>query len=263
MTFMFGLLAQSGCLVMQKDVDALSARTAAAEKEANEARAETSALRNDLEATRIRLDNALRANADSSTESMTSKQRMNELAGRVEEATHGIDELKRDVAASRTEIYARLDDLKSRTQQTAAPAPPPITVPADKTAHFRMIEDAHGKRDWATVRALATEFVNRYPNDEHAAEALYDAGDADLADGRPSSALGNFNRLLKLYPRSKVLDKTLFSMGEAYMLMHDCANAKLAYDACERRFAKEKVGADARARLQVIAKNAPGTCAPQ
>ena len=33
------------------------------------------------------------------------------------------------------------------------------------------------------------------------------------------------------------------------------------YDACERRFAKEKVGAEARAKLQVIAKNAPGTCA--
>jgi TolA-binding protein len=260
---MLVLLAQSGCLVMQKDVDALSARTAAAEKEASEARAETSALRNDLEATRIRLDNALRANADSSTESMTSKQRMNELAGRVDEAMHGVDELKRDVAASRTEIYARLDDLKSRTQQAAAPPPPPITVPADKTAHFRMIEEAHGKHDWPTVRALAAEYVNRYPNDDHAPEALYDAGDADLADGRPSSALGNFNRLLKLYPRSKVLDRTLFAMGEAYMLMHDCASAKLAYDACERRFAKEKVGADARARLQVIAKNAPGTCAPQ
>ena len=60
-----------------------------------------------------------------------------------------------------------------------------------------------------------------------------------------------------------MLDRTLYGMGDAYMMMHDCANAKLAYEACERRFAKERIGADARAKLQVIAKNAPGTCAPQ
>jgi TolA-binding protein len=220
------------------------------------------ALRADLEATRQRLDNALRANADSSSDLMTSKQRINELAGRVDEASHGVDELKRDVAASRTEIYARIDDLKRAQQPTPTPAPAPVQVPADKTAHYKLIEEAHTKRDWATVRAVASEYVNRYPGDDRSDEALFFAGDADLSEGRPSSALGNYNRLLKLYPRSNVLDKTLYGMGEAYMTMHDCANAKLAYEACDKRFAKEKVGAEARAKLQVIAKNAPGTCAP-
>jgi TolA-binding protein len=171
--------------------------------------------------------------------------------------------LRRDVAASRTEIYARLDDMKRAQQTAATPAPPPVAVPADKNAHFKQLEEAHAKKDWGTVRTLASEYINRYPSDEKSDEALFFAGDADLADGRPSSALGNFNRLLKLYPRSNVLDRTLYGMGEAYMTMHDCANAKLAYEACERRFSKEKVGADSRAKIQLIAKNPPGTCAPQ
>jgi TolA-binding protein len=256
-------LSQSGCLVMQKDHEAVAAQAQTAERQAAQARSEVVALRSDLEATRQRLDNALRANADSSSDLMTSKARTNELAGKVDEATHGVDELKRDVAASRTEIYARIDELKRAQSSAAVPAAPPVTVPQDKVAHYKSIEEAHAKKDWATVRALAPEYVNRYPADDRADEALFFAGDADLADGRPSSALGNFNRLLKLFPKSNVLDRTLYGMGEAYMLMHDCANAKLAYDACERRFAKEKVGADARTRLQVIAKNAPGTCAPQ
>jgi TolA-binding protein len=253
-------LGSSGCLVMQKDHEALVARTEAAEKTAGQARAESAAVRADLEATRLRLDNALRANADSSSETMSTKQRLNDLAGRIDEANHGVEELKRDVAQSRTEIYTRLDDLK-RSQQ-AAPTPAPVAVPQDKAAHYKQLEDAHGKKDWAMVRALAPEYVNRYPTDDKADEALYFAGDADLVDGRPSSALGNFNRLLKLFPRSNVLDKTLFGMGEAYMTMHDCVNAKLAYEAADKRFSKEKVGADSRAKLQVIAKNAPGTCAP-
>lgn len=256
-------LSSSGCFVLQKDHEAVAARAEAAEKQAGEARAEVEQLRADLEATRQRLDNALRANADSSTETLSTKQRLNDLAGRVDEANHHIEELRRDVGASRTEIYARIDDLKRAQQASPTPAPPPVQVPQDKVAHYKQLEDAHKRRDWAVVRALAPDYVNRYPTDDKADEALYFAGDADLSDGRPSSALGNFNRLLKLFPRSNVLDKVLFGMGEAYMMMHDCANAKLAYEACEKRFAKEKIGAESRAKLQVIAKNAPGTCAPQ
>jgi TolA-binding protein len=258
----FGLVVSlAGCLATQKDQDALVARTAEAEKQAAAARAEAAAVRADLDATRQRLDNALRANADSSTESMSTKQRLNDLAGRLDEAAHNVDELKRDLAASRTEIYARVDEMK-RAQQPA-PAAPPIAVPADKASHAKQLQEAHARKDWPVVRTLAAEYVVRYPQDERADEALFYAGDGDLADGRPSSALGHFNRLIKLFPRSKFLDRTLFGMGEAYMLMHDCANAKLAYEACDRRFSKEKIGEAARAKLAIIAKNAPGTCAPQ
>jgi TolA-binding protein len=254
------LLSSTGCLVMQRDYDALSAKQAETERLTKEARAETAAVRADLEATRQRLDNALRANADSSSDLMSSKQRLNDISGRLDEVQHGVEELKREVAASRTEIYARIDEMKR--SQAPAPAAPPVTIPADRAAHFSALRDAHGRRDFALVRALGPEYVNRYPSDEKADEALYLMGDADLADGRPSSALGHFNRLLKLFPRSKVLDKTLFAMGEAYMTMHDCVSAKLAYEACEKRFSKEKIGADARAKLATIAKNPPGLCAP-
>lgn len=263
--FLGSLPALSGCVVTQRDHDALAAKTAQVEKDAAQARAEVNAVKADLEATRQRLDNALRANADSSGDMIASKQRLNDLAGRVDEVSHGIDELRRDVGASRTELYARLDELK-RTQPAtapAAPAPAPITAPADRAAHYKQLEDAHAKKDWSTVRALGPEYVNRYPTDDRADEAIFFVGSADLQDGRPSSALGQFNRLLKLFPRSNVLDRTLFAMGDAYLLMHDCVNAKVAYDACEKRFAKDKIGAEARAKMEQIAKNPPGMCAPQ
>jgi TolA-binding protein len=249
------------CMATQQDHDALVAKTAQMEKDVAQSRAEVVAMRADLEATRQRLDNALRANADSSSDLLTSKQRLNDLAGRVDEVNHGVDELRRDVGASRTELYARLDELK-RVQQTPPAAAAPIPVPAEKAAHYNQLEGAHGKKDWATVRVLGPEYVNRYASDDKADEALFFVGSADLQDGRPSSALGQFNRLLKLFPRSNVLDKTLFAMGDAYLMMHDCANAKLAYDACEKRFTKEKIGGDAKAKLDQIGKNPPGLCAP-
>lgn len=242
--------------VSQRDHDAFAAKT---EKELEKSRAEVQALRADLEATRGRLDNALRASADSSSDVMSSKARMNDLMGRFDELQHGVDELKRDVGASRTELYARIDELKR--SQTAAAAPP-VTVPQDKNAHYNALTAAYGKKDFAGVRALGPEFVNRYPTDERADEALYMTGNADLEEGRPSSALGHYNRLLKLFPRSKALGKTLYDMGDAYLMLHDCGNAKTAFDAVEKRYPKEKLGTDARAKLTNIAKNPPGLCAP-
>ena len=248
-----------GC-VMQRDHEALAARTEKAEKSAADTAREAAALRADLEATRQRLDNALRANADSSTDVMSSKQRLNDLAGRLDEAQHAIEELRRELAASRTELYARIDELK-RGQPGQAPAPQ-VTTPADRAGHFTQLKEAHARKDWATVRVLGPDYVNRYPSDERADEALYFVGEADLLDGRPSAALGHFNRLLKLFPRSAQLGPTLVGMGDAYLLMHDCANAKLAFEAAEKRFPKDKVGADARGKLQTIARNPPGLCAP-
>jgi TolA-binding protein len=252
----------SGC-ASQRDHEALVARTAQVEKDAAQANANLVALRVDLEATRQRLDNALRASADSSGDFIAGKQRLNELAGKVDEVTHGIDELRRDVGASRTELYARLDELKRvQPPPPSAPAPAPIAVPADKDAHYKQLEAAFAKKEWPVVRALGPDYVNRYPSDDKADEALFFLGSADLLDGRPSSALGQFNRLLKLFPRSNVLDRTLYGIGDAYLLMHDCANAKVAYDACEKRFTKDKIGAEAKAKLDQIGKNPPGMCAP-
>lgn len=254
------LASSSGCVVTQRDHDALAAKTAQVEKDAAQARTDVVALRGNLEATRQRLDNALRANADSSGDMIASKQRLNDLAGRVDEINHGIEELRREVGASRSELYARLDELK-RVQPPAPAAP--INAPADKASHYKQLEDAFGKKDWPTVRVLGPEYVNRYPTDDKADEAIFYVGSADLQDGRPSSSLGQFNRLLKLFPRSNVLDRTLFAMGDAYLVMHDCTNAKVAYDACEKRFSKDKIGAEARAKIEQIAKSPPGMCAPQ
>lgn len=256
------VVSTSGCMAQQREHEALVAKTDQMERELAQAKTDAAAMRADLEATRARLDNALRANADSSGDMIASKQRINDLAGRVDEVTHGIDELRRDVGASRTELYARLDEVKRTQQQPAPPPPAPIAVPADKSVHYKQIEDAHAKRDWVTVRALAPEYINRYATDDKADEALFFLGSADLQDGRPSSALGQFNRLLKLFPHSNVLDRTLYAMGDAYLMMHDCTNAKTAYDACEKRFAKDKIGAEAKAKITQIGKNPPGMCAP-
>jgi TolA-binding protein len=254
-------LTSSGCGIFatEGDHEALAARVKDHDKAVDDRFKELS---EGLGATRDRLDNALRANADTGSDLVSEKARINQMAGRLDEIAHSVDELRSTLAAARTEIDARFDALKRAQDAAQAPAPPPVPIPPDKAQHYAAIEAAGKAKDWTLVRTLGHEYVNRYGSDDKADDVLYLMGTADLAESHPSSALGEFNRLLKAYPKSNVLDKTLFGMGDAYMAIHDCENAKLAYSACASRFSREKVGIDAKVRITEIEHAPAGTCAP-
>ncbi len=262
-----GLLGGCGLFVPQKDFDEQKAQIAALTKQVQADAADVAAIKADLQATRDRLENALRANADTGSDLLSSKARINDLAGRNDELAHAIEELKKNVQDTRTDVDQKLDAMtrtQLATQQaTQAPAPPPVKIPPDKATHYQAVEGAFTQKDWPLVRTLGHEYVTRYPADDKADDVQFLLGDADLQDNRPTSSLGELNRLLKVYPHSDRLDRTLFDMGEAYLQLHDCANAKLAFVSVVQRFAHEKVGADARSRLQTIDHPPPGTCAPQ
>jgi TolA-binding protein len=255
-------LSVSGCglFVPVKDFDALKAQNDAL---ARQVQSDIGALRADLQATRDRLENALRANADTGSDLLSSKARMNDLAGRTDELAHAIEELRKLQQDTRNEVDTKLDALTRQQAVTPAPAPPPVQIPADKEVHFQAVQGAYAQKDWPLVRTLGHEYAVRYPTDDHADDVQFLIGDADLQDNRPTSALGEFNRLLKVYPRSDKLDRTLFAMGDAYLQLHDCVNAKLAYGAVEQRFAKLPIGAQARGKMQAIERAKPGMCAPQ
>jgi TolA-binding protein len=259
-----GALA-SGCglFAQQKDFDALRLQSNELARRAQSDEADLAAVKADLQSTRERLENALRANADTGSDLLSSKARINDLAGRADELAHSIEELRKIQQDTRNEIDTKLDVLTRQQAVEKTPAPPPVQIPADKETHYQAVLGAYTQKDWPLVRTLGHEYDVRYPTDDRADDVQFLLGDADLQDNRPTSALGEFNRLLKVYPRSDKLDKTLFEMGEAYLQLHDCANAKLAFNAVEQRFAREKIGAQAKAKVGEIDHPAPGMCAPQ
>jgi TolA-binding protein len=255
----------SGCglFVTRQDFDVVKAQAAALDKQGRDQQADIATLKTDLQSTRDRLENALRANADTGSDILSSKARMNDLAGRIDELSHAVDEAKTNAQAARTEIDTKLDAITRNQAAAPTPALPPVKIPADKATHFQAVEGAVAQKDWPLVRTLGHEYVTRYPADDKADDVQFLLGDADLQDNRPTSSLGELNKLLKVYPHSDKLDRTLFDMGEAYLELHDCGNAKLAFVSVEQRFSRLKIGADARARLAAIEHPAPGMCAPQ
>jgi len=255
----------SGCGVfaMQKDFDALKAQNDVLAKQVQTDESDIAAVKTDLQGTRDRLENALRANADTGSDLLSSKARINDLAGRADELAHSIEELRKIQQDTRNEIDTKLDAITRQQAVQQAPVVPPVQIPPDKEAHYQAVEGAYAKKDWPLVRTLGHEYDVRYPTDDKADDVQFLLGDADLQDNRPTSALGEFNRLLKVYPRSDKLDKTLFAMGEAYLQLHDCANAKLAFGAVEQRFPREKLGGQAKGKIAAIEHPVPGMCALQ
>jgi len=52
-------------------------------------------------------------------------------------------------------------------------------------------------------------------------------------------------------------------MGQAYLTLHDCDDAKLAFQSCVNRYGKQKIGIAAKQQIATIDKRSPGMCAPQ
>ncbi|WP_394823378.1 tetratricopeptide repeat protein [Pendulispora albinea] len=256
------LTAGCGVFVRQKDYDAEVARVDALNKTIEQQKQEMATLRADLDATRERLDNATRAYADKGEDIVAQRNRVNTLAGQLDERTRAVEDLRKEVGSVRDEVNARLDELK-RAQEVQPTKPPPVTIPADKAQHHAATEAAYAQKDWGLTRTLGREYVSRYPTDDKTDDVLYLMGDADLQEGRPATALGEFNRVLKLNPKSNVLDKTLYAMGQAYLTLHDCEDAKLAFQSCVNRYPKQKIGIDAKQQLARIAQKPAGLCAPQ
>jgi len=257
-----GLTSGCGVFATQHDFEALRAKNDQLAKEVEAAKQEVATTKADMQATRERLDNALRANADTGSDVMSSKARIADVSGRTEELAHNVEQLRKDLQSSRTELDSKIDELKRAQSAQPTPPPPPVQIPADKNAHFVALQNAYNAKDYGLVRTLGHEYVNRYGTDEKADDALYLIGNGDLRDNRPASALGAYNRLLKAFPKSDKLAQTLFDMGEAYLMLHDCANAKLAFGACEQRFPRERLGTEAKGRVASIEKAPPGMCGP-
>jgi TolA-binding protein len=174
-----------------------------------------------------------RDSADVGAQVQAQQQKMAELEGKLDELTHNLTDLIEQTAKARADFDAKLGTMSQpKTGEASLDA---SQIPSDKVAHFNAAYEAYKASDQDRARALFKEYVTRYPTDPKAGDAQYWIGATYLLQNKPATALGEYRKVIALYPKSAAVDTALYGMADAFFRLHACTDAKGALDALAKR----------------------------
>jgi TolA-binding protein len=174
-----------------------------------------------------------RDSADVGAQVQAQQQKMAELEGKLDELTHNLTDIIEQTARARADLDDKLGKLGSAKSGEAPPDA--ASIPSDKGAHFAAAYDAYKAGDQDKARGLFKEYVMRYPSDPKTGDAQYWVGTTYLVQSKPATALGEYRKVIALYPKSPAVDTALYGMGDAFYRLHACTDAKGALDALSKR----------------------------
>jgi tol-pal system protein YbgF len=173
-----------------------------------------------------------RDSADVGAQVQAQQQRMAELEGQLAEMTHSLNDLIEQTSRARAELDDKLGKLTSKSGEITLD---PSQIPPDKAQHFTAAYDAYKANDHDKARALFRDYVTRYPDDTKTGDAQYWVGATYLVQNKPATALGEYRKVIALYPKSPAVDTALYGMADAFFRLHACTDAKGALDALTKR----------------------------
>ncbi|HET8937212.1 MAG TPA: tetratricopeptide repeat protein [Polyangiales bacterium] len=198
-----------------------------------------------------------RDSADVGAQVQAQQQRMAELEGQLAEMTHNLNDMIEQTAKARADLDDKLGKLTSKPGEIALDA---SQIPPDKSAHFNAAYDAYKAADQDKARALFKEYVARYPDDTKTGDAQYWVGATYLVQNKPATALGEYRKVIALYPKSPAVDTALYGMADAFYRLHACTDAKGALDALVKRKPSKTLEERAKQLTKAIKESPKGFC---
>ena len=95
-----------------------------------------------------------------------------------------------------------------------SPAPGPMD-------DFQKAYRAYSNKDFTVALEMFSRFVKENPDHEYADNAMYWKGECFFGQGKMLKAIGEYERLLRRYPRSDKTASTLYRIGFVYDKLHD------------------------------------------
>lgn len=158
------------------------------------------------------------------------------LRGQNEELAHGLQDAEKREKDFYVDLDARLRHFES-AEEAAKDAPPPAAStttpvepvdPADPAPENRAYEAAYSlykKGRYADAVKAFQEFVGKYPESVHVANADYWMGSAQLSLKDYKGALGSLQILLKNFPVSSKAAEVLFNIATCQQELNQAAAA--------------------------------------
>jgi TolA-binding protein len=176
-----------------------------------------------------------------------------------------IAELQQGLASTQTQIREQDTALERQIEMLARKAGIDLSlrdadIPADKTEHFAAGYRAYQQADHTRARALLSEYVRRYPQDENADNAQYWIGKSYLDQQQPARAIGAFRDVITRYRDGDMLDRALFDMSDAFYQLRACADSRTALEAMVQARPQSPLVRDAQRKLRELRSPPRGYC---
>ena len=168
------------------------------------------------------------------------------MTGKLEEAKYQVVELqKRLVSLEQTQ--GQLQQNQQRIVDRVAP-----TMPEDKESLWKEAQRrlSEGQRDDA--RRFLRSFVQRFPEDARAAQALLQVGLSFTQELKHSNAVAEFSTLIQRFPRSPEVPEAMWQLAESFVVLKFCGDAKAMYQDLAKRYPKSPRATKVRDRLRDI-----------
>jgi tol-pal system protein YbgF len=141
------------------------------------------------------------------------------LHGQIEVLQHRLDSLEK---AQGDQQKAAADALQQQKEKAEHPT--------DKAAIYALGRQKLDAGQTQRARELFTEFLQKWPKDELAANAQYWVGESWYAEHKWNDAIGEFQKVLKDHKGSDKVPDALLKIGMSFQAQKDCQNALLFYE---------------------------------
>jgi TolA-binding protein len=249
---MLAVVLMSGCMTssqgdkLRDDLSQLSKRVETLETQTNE------------QMTRLRklLDEATallgRNSADLGTKMARNETELASLTGKLEESKYLIDELQKRLAAAE-QTQQKTTQEQQKIIERVAPS-----MPEDKEALWKESQSrlAGGMREEA--RRFLRAFIQRFPADPRASQAQLQVGQSLAQEFKHGLAVAEYLAVMSRFSRSPDVPEAMWQLGESYVAMKYCTDAKAIFFDLSKRYPKSPRATQVKERLrdlQKIARN--------
>jgi TolA-binding protein len=214
-----------------------------------------------------------RNSADLGTDVDSLRDEQGKVNGKIEEQNREIgalraelESLKAENARLRADYDVRLASAEARLAaldggkapvvagggQVTQPAQPGLSADqlyarAGRSLGSGQVSDA--RRDYL-------DFIKRFPNDGRADEAQLGLGDSYVKEKAYEKAIGEYQKVIDVYPTGDSADDALYRAGEAALSMKWCVDARAYFGVLVQKHPKSTLVKNAKAKLEYIKKNA-------
>jgi tol-pal system protein YbgF len=170
----------------------------------------------------------------------------NDLAGihgQIEVLQHRLDALEQSQTDQKKAADAAAQQQKNQAEH-----------PTDKAAIYALGRQKLDAGQTGRARELFTEFLQKFPRDELAANAQYWLGESWYSERKWNDAIAEFQKVLKEYKTSEKVPDALLKIGMSFQAQNDCRNALLFFEELQQGHRSASAAKAAREHIQECRK---------